>query len=210
MKKVVFVFLWMFISHSLQAQYGAVELSSGGFSFVPAFTDTNPNIIITAGTGNKKRLSAHMIGNIRMGSLNPRGFIFISRLKVLDNKFKFSIGTHLPAIQIDTDFQVDTFFAQEAIASYEVSDKLSFSSMYIHGKGRNNDLEIHLLTFNAHARYHKLAFTTQLYLLDLDQTFGLAETLVYPIAKKLQVKAFLNQTLSNGDFRWTLGLKYAL
>ena len=36
------------------SQYGSVELSSGGFSFIPAFTDSNPNINFNAGTGNKK------------------------------------------------------------------------------------------------------------------------------------------------------------
>ena len=105
-----------------------------------------------------------MIGNIRMESLNPRGFIFITRAKIIDQQFKVSAGIHLPAIQIDEEFHVDTFFAQELIASYKVSDRWNLSAMYIHGKGRNNNLEINLLTLNADLSYLRFSFLSQIYL----------------------------------------------
>jgi len=193
------------ISNS-NAQYANAELSSGGFSFVPAFTDINPNLIIRAGTGNKGIISAHMIGNIRLGSMNPRGFIFITRAKIIDKQFKLTAGIHLPAIQIDDDFLVDTFFAQELIASFKLSDRWSLSTMYLHGKGRNNDLEINLMTFNTQFTYKRFLFLSQIYFLDLDHTYGLAENISYKLTKKLDVRGFANSTISNGDFRWTIGL----
>ena len=178
MKKVLVVIaLFCFGISMVQAQYANVELSSGGFSFVPAFTDTKPNLILQAGTAGKGFMTAHMIGNIRMESLNPRGFIFITRAKIIDQQFKLSAGIHLPAIQIDEEFQVDTFFAQELIASYKVSDRWALSAIYIHGKGRNNDLEINLLTLNAQLTHQRFSFLSQIYLLDLDRTFGLAKTI---------------------------------
>lgn len=211
MKVSLWVLFFSFFTYSfVHAQYASVELSSGGFSFVPAFTDENPNIIINAGTGSKGLFSAHMIGNIRMGSLNPRGFIFITRMKLIDKKLKLNIGTHLPAIQIDEDFQVDTFFAQEVTAAYPLSEKFSLSTLYIHGKGRNNDLEINLLAINGHYGFSNFSFVSQVYFLDLDQTYGVAETISYRLSKQFELKGFLNQTISSNDFRWTVGLNYHL
>lgn len=208
MKKVLAVItLFCFGISMVKAQYANVELSSGGFSFVPAFTDTNPNLIIHAGTAGKGLLSAHMIGNIRMESLNPRGFIFITRAKIIDEQFKLSAGIHLPAIQIDEEFHVDTFFAQELIASYRLSDRWALSAMYIHGKGRNNDLEINLLTLNAQLTHQRFSFLSQIYLLDLDRTFGLAENITYKLTDQLDLRGFATSTISSGDFRWTVGLR---
>ena len=70
------------------SQYGSVELSTGGFSFIPAFTDPNPNINFNAGTGNKKLISAYMIGSIRMNTLNLRSLFFVTQIKILDKKLK--------------------------------------------------------------------------------------------------------------------------
>lgn len=192
------------------AQYGNVELSTGGFSFIPAFTDTNPNIIFNAGTGTQKRLSAHLIGSVRTADMSPRGFIFITRLKLIDKKFKLNLGTHLPAVQVDENHHMDTFFAQEITMSYPVSEKWMLSSMYIHGKGKNNDLEINLLTVNAQTSWGRFGFLSQGYILDLDQTFGVAETVSYSLNPRFTLKGFVNQTLSNNDFKWTLGLAYKL
>jgi len=203
---IIFIILCCIGISDADAQYANAEISSGGFSFIPAFTDINPNLIIRAGTGNKSLMSAHMIGNIRLNSMNPRGFIFITRAKIIDKQFKLTAGIHLPAIQIDEEFHVDTFFAQELIASYKLSDHWSLSSMYLHGKGRNNDLEINLMTFNAQFSYKRFLFLTQLYLLDLDQTYGLAENITYKLTKKIDIRGFANSTISNGDFKWTIGL----
>ena len=210
MKKQLFVLGWLLLSTKLMAQYGNIELSTGGFSFVPAFTDTKPNIIINAGTGTQKRLSAHLIGSIRTGNMSPRGMIFITRLKVIDKKLKFNIGAHLPAFQTDENDHMDTFFAQEVSLAYPLTAKWILSSLYLHGKGKNNDLEINLLTLNARHIRGKFGFLTQVYFLDLDRTNGLAETVSYRISERFTLNGFVNQTLSTSDFKWTLGLAYSL
>lgn len=201
--------LLFFISISqTYAQYASVELSSGGFSFVPAFTDIESNFIINAGTGTKGLVSAHMIGNIRSVSMNPRSFIFITRAKLFDQKFKMTAGIHLPAMQIDQDtFEVDSFFAQELIASYPISEKVTLSAMYIHGKGRNNDLEINLLTMNANVVHGRFSFLSQVYLLDLDNTYGAAESITYKLFDKWDLRGFANYTASIQDFKWTVGIR---
>ncbi|MFM1808059.1 MAG: hypothetical protein RLZZ242_784 [Bacteroidota bacterium] len=193
----------------LHAQYGSVELSSGGFSFVPNFTSEDPHFILNMGTSSEKRLSAHLLSLVRTENLVPRNAILITRYQLLDRRFKLSVGTHLPAFQINDDYSVDSFFAQEVLTDFQINDRWAVRSMYLHGKGRNLDLEIHF--FTAGAAYTKGRFSSysQFWLLDLDNGFGLSQTFGYEVAPKYTLKAFANQTLSNGDFIWTIGLNRA-
>ena len=195
------------------SQYGSVELSTGGFSFIPAFTDPSPNIVINAGTGNKKLISAYMIGNIRMNTLNPRSFFFVTQIKLIDKKskkFKLSGGIVLPVFQIEEDFTVNTYFSQRIQASYQVSKKLILNTSYLHGKGINNDVEINLFSLSGIIQQNKFSFITQLYYLDLDTTFGIAETINYRLSPRFDLRGFVNQNLSPNKFIWTLGLRYNL
>ncbi len=170
--------------------------------------DTKPNIVFKVGTGTEKIFSGHLIGNIRINTLNPRGMIFISRMKVIDKKFKFNNGGHIPAFQIDDNLDMTTFFAQEISAYYPLNDRVSLSTLYIHGKRRDTDLEINLLTLNVAVSKNKFQFFSQAYLLDLDSTYGLAETVSYHITPKIHINGFLNYTLSSENFISTLGLEF--
>ena len=76
----------------LSAQYGSIELSSGGFSFVPNFTSEDPHFIVSMGTSSEKKLSAHLLSLVRANNLVPRNAIVITRYKVLDKRFKLSVG----------------------------------------------------------------------------------------------------------------------
>jgi len=211
LKRIFFIII--LFSGWVHSQYGSIELSSGGFSFVPAFTDASPNFIIHAGTSTNKLLSAHMIGNVRVNQINPRAFIFITRAKVLDKKdkkLKLSAGIHIPVLQIDEEDRVSKYFAQEVIATYPLSKKHALMAMYIHGKGTNNELEINLVTLSSIFQQNKFSFTSQLYYLDLDRTYGLAETISYHLSPRFDLRGFVSQTLSTPQFIWTLGLRYKL
>ncbi|MGA0987980.1 MAG: hypothetical protein ACO3RO_07340 [Flavobacteriaceae bacterium] len=193
-------------SPTLTAQQGSIELSSGGFSFVPNFTSEDPHFILNMSTSSEKRLSAHLLSLVRTENLVPRNAILITRYQLLDRRFKLSVGTHLPAFQINDDYTVDSFFAQEVLTDYQINERWAVRSMYLHGKGRNLDLEIHF--FTAGAAYAKARFSSysQFWVLDLDNGFGLSQTFGYQLGKKLTLNAFANQTLSTGDFIWTVGL----
>jgi hypothetical protein len=191
----------------VDAQYGSVELSSGGFSFIPDFTSRDPHIILSAGTGMGKRLSAHFLSLIRTDNLTPRNAIFITRYQLIDRRFKLSIGTHLPGLQITDDFTVDSFFGQEVLTNYRINDKWSLRSMYLHGKGRNLDLEMNFFTAGAAYAKGKLNTYSQFWILDLDNAFGFSQSVGYQLAPHYSLRLFANQTLSNGgDFIWTVGL----
>lgn len=205
-----FVFLLSIIGYS---QYANLELSTGGFSLVPAFTDTDPNLIFQAGSSDKRRISTHLIGNIKLATFNPRVLIFMTRAKLIDKedkKFKLSAGVHLPVLQIDEKYNVLSFFAQELVSSYPLSKKILLHSTYIHGKGRNNDLEINLFTLSGIVMHNRFRFASQVYYLDLDQTYGIAETISYNLNSRLELRTFVNQTLSTNQFIWTAGLNCKL
>ena len=209
MRKYFFSLIFLGVVNSY-AQYANVEISSGGFSFIPAFMDKNPNINFNLGTGNNKLFSAHIVGSIRVENISPRSLIFITRLKAIDKKFKLSIGSHLPAVQINKEYYMDTFFAQEVIMSYPISNKYNLSSLYIHGKGRNNDLEINLFVLNNNFSFKSLNYLFQLYYLDKGNLYGFAHTLDLKIKDKIILKGFLNYTIPTNDMIPTIGLKFIL
>ena len=209
MNKTLLIISFLF-SSLIHAQYANFEASTGGFSFIPAFTSDSPHLIINAGTNESKRLSFHTLSTVRLSNLTPRGVVLISRYKLIDKKLKVNIGIHLPAIQINDDDHVDTFFAQELITNYELSKNVSIGAFYLHGKGKNNDFEANFLAFNANVVRGNFSFLSQLYGLDMDKTYGVSETITYKINKNIDLRGFVNKTISDGKFNWTLGARYNL
>lgn len=210
MNKTLIVIIAVLFSTFSHAQSASFEASTGGFSFIPAFTSEDPHLIINAGTNDNKRITFHLLSTIRLSNLIPRSVVFISRYKLIDKRLKVTIGIHLPALQISKDYLVDTFFAQELITSYDISKKVSIGTFYLHGKGQNNDFEVNFLAFNTTLVQGNFNFATQLYGLDLDNTYGVSETITYKINKNFDVRGFANKTISNGKFNWTLGARYNL
>lgn len=205
MKK--FLFLTLIISSiTVSAQYGGIEASTGGFSFVPDFTSEDPHFILSVGTNTDKRLQGQILSLIRTENLVPRNAIFITRYKFLDKRLKATIGTHLPALQISDDYQVDSFFAQELRTDYGINEKWRLSTMYLHGKGRNNDLEINFGYVGLNYNKGKWNSFSQVWAIDLNNGFGLCQTVSYQIAHKIQLRGFINKTLSTGNTNMTLGV----
>lgn len=202
--------LFVLIASSAYSQYGSVELNTGGFSLVPAFTDDQPNFIINLGTATDKRVSGSLIANIRVDGMKPRGGIFITRYKLVDKKLKLQLGAHLPAFQVDEDFHMDTFFAREVLATYQLNESVGFTGMFIRGTGMNNDFKMKLFNFITIIRKNSFVFATQVYGMDFENTYGIAQTISYTLSEKFSINGFLNKTLSNGSSISTLGLRYHL
>lgn len=207
MNKLFLILAVAFFTFQVNAQYGSVELSSGGFSFIPDFTSRDPHFILRAGTGTGGRLSAHFLSLIRTDNLTPRTVVFITRYQLIDKRFKLSVGTHLPGFQIKDDFTVDSFFGQEALTTYRVNDKWSIRSMYLHGKGRNLDLEMNFFTSGAAYAKGKINTYSQFWILDLDNAVGISQSVEYQLAPHYSLRLFANQTLTGEkDFIATIGL----
>jgi hypothetical protein len=197
-------------SLSLTAQTGSIEMSTGGFSFIPAFTSKEPNIIINASTNPKKRLTGSLLYMMRMKSMTPTTVALFTRYRFIDKKFKAIVGIHIPAFQMTEDYEVTSFFGRELTLSYPLNDKWNVGSFILNGNARNTDFKVTLVSGNSNYHHKKWNLLTQGYYLTVGDLTGVAETISYDINKHFQAKAFGNYTLTDGQVIATVGLKYNL
>jgi hypothetical protein len=192
------------------AQTGSIEMSTGGFSFIPAFTSKEPNVIINASTNPKRRLTGAMMYMMRIQSLTPTTVVLFTRYRFIDKKFKATVGIHMPAFQMTEQYKVTSFFGRELTMNYPVSEKMSVGSFILNGQARNTDFKVTLISGNTNYRHKKWSFLSQGYYLSVGELTGVAETISYDINKHFQAKAFGNYTLTDGQVIGTVGLKYNL
>ncbi|MFM2400862.1 MAG: hypothetical protein RI950_378 [Bacteroidota bacterium] len=209
MKQLLIVCL-VIASFSLTAQTGSIEMSTGGFSFIPAFTSKEPNLIINAGTNPKKRLTGHLMYMMRIQSMTPTTVALFTRYRFIDKKFKAIIGIHMPAFQMTEEYKVTSFFGRELTMSYPVSKKMSVGSFILNGQARNTDFKVTLISGNTNYHHKKWNFLSQGYYLSVGDLTGVAETISYDINEHFQAKAFGNYTLTDGQVIGTISLKYNL
>lgn len=210
MKQLLAICLLILSIGSLKAQTGSIEVSTGGFSFIPAFTSKEPNMIINASTNPKRRLTAAMMYMMRMQSMTPTTVALFTRYRFIDKKFKATAGIHIPAFQMTEDYKVTSFFGRELTLSYPVSKKMSIGSFILNGNARNSDFKVTLISGNTNYRHKNWGFLTQGYYLSVGDLTGVAETISYDINSHFQAKAFANYTLTDGNVIGTVGLKYNL
>jgi hypothetical protein len=192
------------------AQTGSIEMSTGGFSFIPAFTSKEPNVIINASTNPKRRLTGAMMYMMRIQSMTPTTVVLFTRYRFIDKKFKATVGIHMPAFQMTEDYKVTSFFGRELTMNYPVSEKMSVGSFILNGNARNTDFKVTLISGNTNYRHKKWSFLSQGYYLSVGELTGVAETISYDINKHFQAKAFGNYTITDGSVIATVGLKYNL
>jgi hypothetical protein len=195
---------------SAQAQTGSIEMSTGGFSFIPAFTSREPNIIINASTNPKRRVSLSLMYMMRVQSMTPTTVALFTRYRFIDKKFKATVGIHMPAFQMTEQYKVTSFFGRELTLNYPVSEKMSVGSFILNGQARNTDFRVTLISGNMNYRHKKWSFLSQGYYLSVGDLTGVAETISYDINKHFQAKAFGNYTITDGQVIGTVGLKYNL
>ncbi|WP_395768930.1 hypothetical protein [Aquirufa sp.] len=192
------------------AQTGSIEMSTGGFSFIPAFTSKEPNVIINASTNPKRRLTGAMMYMMRIQSMTPTTVVLFTRYRFIDKKFKATVGIHMPAFQMTEQYKVTSFFGRELTMNYPVSEKMSVGSFILNGQARNTDFKVTLISGNTNYRHKKWSFLSQGYYLTVGDLTGVAETISYDINKHFQAKAFGNYTITDGQVIGTVGLKYNL
>ena len=209
MKQLLIVCL-VIASFSLTAQTGSIEMSTGGFSFIPAFTSKEPNLIINASTNPKRKLTGALMYMMRMQSMTPTTVALFTRYRFIDKKFKAIVGIHIPAFQMTEQYKVTSFFGRELTMLYPINEKLTLGSFILNGNARNTDFKVTLVSGNTNYRHKKWSFLTQGYYLTVGDLTGVAETISYDINAHFQAKAFGNYTLTDGQVIGTVGLKYNL
>jgi hypothetical protein len=210
MKQFLALCLIILTAGSLQAQTGSIEMSTGGFSFIPAFTSKEPNIIINASTNPKRRLTGSMMYMMRVQSMTPTAVALFTRYRFIDKKFKAIVGIHIPAFQMTEDYKVTSFFGRELTLNYPLSERMSIGSFILNGDARNTDFKVTLVSGNTNYHHKKWNFLSQGYYLTVGDLTGVAETISYDINAHFQAKAFGNYTLTDGNFIGTVGVKYNL
>jgi hypothetical protein len=209
MKQLLALCLFL-ASFTLSAQTGSIEMSTGGFSFIPAFTSKEPNMIINASTNPKRRLTGALMYMMRMKSLTPTTVVLFTRYRFIDKKFKATAGIHMPAFQMTEQYKVTSFFGRELTLSYPVNASWNVGSFILNGNARNTDFKVTLVSGNANYHHKKWNFFSQGYYLSVGELTGVAETISYDINKHFQAKAFGNYTITDGQVIGTVGLKYNL
>lgn len=197
-------------SFSLSAQTGSIEMSTGGFSFIPAFTSKEPNMIINASTNPKRRLTGSLMYMMRIKSMTPTTVALFTRYRFIDKKFKAIVGIHIPAFQMTEEYKVTSFFGRELTLLYPLNSKWNVGSFILNGNARNTDFKVLLVSGNTTYHHQKWNLTTQAYYLSVGELTGVAETISYDINKHFQAKAFGNYTITDGQVIGTVGLKYNL
>lgn len=210
MKQLLALCLLFLSVGSLKAQTGSIEMSTGGFSFIPAFTSKEPNLIINASTNPKRKLTGALMYMMRMQSMTPTTVALFTRYRFIDKKFKAIAGIHIPAFQMTEQYKVTSFFGRELTLLYPISEKLTLGSFILNGNARNTDFKVTLVSGNTNYRHKKWGFLTQGYYLSVGDLTGVAETISYDINAHFQAKAFGNYTLTDGKVIGTVGLKYNL
>ena len=210
MKQYLIAFFLFSSAICTHAQTGSIEMSTGGFSFIPAFTSKEPNIIINASTNPKRRLSLALMYMMRVQSMTPTTVALFTRYRFIDKKFKATAGIHIPAFQMTEEYKVTSFFGRELTLNYPVSKKMSVGSFILNGNARNTDFKVTLVSLNTNYHQQKWNFMSQGYFLSVGDLTGVAETISYDISAHFQAKAFGNYTITDRQFIGTVGLKYTL
>lgn len=126
---------------------GTIGITNNGFSIIPSFSLNNPAAVMTFSI-RKNKLSfepdIRLVPDASKGSM-----LFWLRYRLVDNqKFKLRLGAH-PAFTLIRRSVADNgktteitemlrFLAFEAVPSYQITENLGVSTMYLQGHGLQN------------------------------------------------------------------------
>lgn len=216
---------------------GTASITNNGFSFIPSFSLGKPAAIFNFNVNGGKRLSFEPEFRFALEGAKPWSFIFIWRYKLINtDKFKLTIGTHLPAIAFRTvpvvknGQALDVFQAQrflpvlELSPNYWISKNTSLGFFYLYGHSLEMDAtqNTHFVSFRANFANLKLGeqislrFTPQVFYLKTDAKDGFYTAANLTLSKKnfpLSISAMINRAIQTDiagkSLNWNLSLGYS-
>lgn len=216
---------------------GAVSVTNNGFSLVPTFTLGKPALVAIFGVSGQKRLSFEPEFRYSLEDFKPWSFIFIWRYKLVrKEKFQFSFGTHLPALNFITPrvvidsmeeniIKARRFFPVfEAIPNYRFGNNFTLGMYAQYGKGLEKEVanDIYFLSlrpgFNDIPLSKKLLlrFNPQFYYLRIAKNDGfyVAGSLAlawrdFPLSISTMMNKALKTDIAAKDFDWNISLVYS-
>ena len=210
---------------------GSVSVTNNGFSFVPTFSLGDPATIVELSVGRRFRFEPQFRYAL---AGRPWSFVFIWRYDLLRRgRFKFTVGTHLPALNFTTVdvikdgkmeevIQVRRFFpVWELIPSYRFTDDLQVRLYYLYGQGAKEltTRHSHFLSLQTDINHIRLAgpfylrLTPQFYYLKQDEEHGVYVAGGVTLARRdfpFSIGSLFNKSISTDiedtDFDWNISL----
>lgn len=213
MKRIIFCFITCFaIYSSIHSQYGSIELNTGGFSFIPLFTSNKPHFILRAGTNDKKRLSLNLINLVMMDGFHPVNYSLITRYKLIDKKFKLTIGFQLPGYRLFENEEYKARQVESVRASLYLNPKTNLLFLYLHAEGKNFDMRNNFYSLYFRKKFNSFVTVSQFYILftslEPNSSYGIAQKISYKLKEKISLNFFINKSLTNEVFNKTFGVQF--
>ena len=80
----------------------------------------------------------------------------------------------------------------------------------MHGEGRNFNFNVNFLTLNFQKTLNKFMLNSQLYVLNIDDIIGFAQSVYFKLNNKLNLKFFVNKSITTKKLNKTLGFQFKL
>lgn len=215
---------------------GAVTITNNGFSLIPAFSLGKPAAIVYLYVGGGKRFSFEPEFRYSLEG-KPWSFIFIWRYKLIKkDKFQFSLGTHLPALNFISGIAVNNgteqkiikarrfFPVVELFPNHWINKDISVGIYYQYGYGLEKELARHTHFISLRTNFsnirlpgpYLLKMNPQFYYLKMDKRDGFYVTSGLTLARSgspLSVSAAMNKALQTDiagkGFDWNVSLVYS-
>ena len=147
-----------------------------------------------------------------MDGFHPANYSLITRCKLIDKKFKLKIGFQLPGYRLFENEEYKARSAQEIRVSISLNPKTDFLFLYLHGEGKNFEMNNNFYSVYFRKTFNKLVTNSQFYILftnlEPDSSYGVAQTISYRLKEKISVNFFINKSLTNEVFNKTLGVQF--
>ena len=213
MKRIIICIVIYFLANSnVQSQYGSIELNTGGFSFIPIFTSNKPHFILRAGTNDKKRFSLNLINLIMMDGFHPANYSLITRYKLINKKFKLTVGLQLPGYRLFENEDYKARHVESVRASFSINPNTNLLFLYLHAEGKNFKMNNNFYSMYFIKKINKLVTNSQLYVLftslEPESSYGIAQKISYQLKDKISLNFFINKSLTDEVFNKTFGIQF--
>lgn len=216
---------------------GSVSATNNGFSLVPTFSLGKPALMTNLSISGKGRLSFEPMFWYSALDFKPWSFIFVWRYKLVRReKFNFSVGTHLPAVNFRTTSMVQNNLPQDLIEArrffpvaelmpgYRFNRYFSLNAYILYGKGLDKSASaantfVSIRPDVDYIRMTKkffLRLNPQFYYLKINENDGFytAASLTlahqeWPFSISTMMNKALKTNINASDFDWNVGLTYA-
>ena len=97
-------------------------------------------------------------------------------------------------------------------ASFSINPDTNLLFLYLHGEGKNFQMNNNFYSLYFRKNFNNLITTTQLYILftnlQSDSLYGIAQKISYQIKDKIILNFFVNKSLTNEVFNRTFGVEF--